>query len=36
MNTDIIIMKYEIIITDKNGNKIEINTYTPEVIETWV
>lgn len=36
MNTDIIIMKSNIIITDENGNKIEVYSYDPELLEIWV
>lgn len=36
MNTDIIIINTGVVITDENGNKIEVNSYNPEVLEIWV
>lgn len=36
MNTDIIIIKTDIVITDDDGNKVEVNSYSPELLELWV
>lgn len=36
MKTDIIITNIDITLTDKNGNKIEIFTPKPELLELWV
>lgn len=36
MNNDIIIIKSNITLTDENGNKIEVTTHTPELLEIWV
>lgn len=36
MNTDSILMNSDIILTDKNGNKIDITPLKPEFVELWV
>lgn len=36
MNTDIIKIKSDIILTDNEGNPIEVQVFEPELLDTWV
>ena len=33
MNTDIVITKTDVTITNENGNEIEVNSHSPEIQE---
>lgn len=36
MQTDIINIESDIVLSDKNGNIIDVHAYEPELIEIWV
>ena len=36
MNNDTIVMKSDIVLTDNNGDKIDVKVCAPELLEIWV
>ena len=36
MNIDIIKIQSDIILTNNDGNQIEVQTFEPELVDTWV